>query len=115
MKIWGLTRMVKSKQRGNNIEYDKLKECWIYSDTKENVGENWKHRECGHCGKVAIKDGYQAYDDCIGKLPGLMNACCGHGKEEESYVQFIDGFSINGKDAKIIQNILKKWRDSNEK
>ena len=38
-----------------------------------------------------------------------MNACCGHGNDEEAYLQFSDGFVINGTSAKIIINELKKW------
>lgn len=41
-------------------------------------------RKCGHCNLPNRSDGHDA---CLGELPGVMNACCGHGKREP-YVQF---------------------------
>jgi len=38
-----------------------------------------------------------------------MNACCGHGQINDAYIQFLDSFSIYGKDAKVIIDILKKY------
>lgn len=38
-------------------------------------------------------------DPCLGRLPGVKNACCGHGKEQ-AYIQF--------NDKKIIRFKLKK-------
>lgn len=48
---------------------------------------------------------------CLGSLAGVMNACCGHGDITEAYVQFLDGFCIRGRDAKIVLGILKKWNN----
>jgi len=36
------------------------------------------------------------HDPCIKNLPGVMNACCGHGVED-GYIQFEDGRVIHGK------------------
>lgn len=96
--------MVKSKYRGHEIEYVNGK--WIYSDTKESVELTHQTRTCGYCGKYYTKEGH---DGCLGALPGLMNACCGHGQENEAYVQFLDKSVIRGKDAIIILNILKEY------
>lgn len=61
---------------------------------------------CPECGLTRTKEGYDA---CLGKLPGLMNACCGHGKYGSgTYVQFLDRKSIGGDDAKKIIEILKR-------
>ena len=100
-----------SKLRGHDIEYVNGK-C-IYSDTKEPTANNWQDRPCGRCGKHFTKEGHDA---CLGTLPGVMNACCGHGDIADTYVQFLDDFSISGKDAAIILEVLKKYRagDSNE-
>lgn len=57
---------------------------WRYADTGELVANN-PNRDCGHCGRSNTADGY---DGCLGALPGVMNACCGHGIEEAAYVQF---------------------------
>lgn len=101
--------MVKLKWRGHDIEFDKDKKVWVYSDTKQPVQDN-VNIKCGHCDKEATKEGY---DGCLGTLIGLMNACCGHGDEKKAYVQFLDDTTIHGKDAVEIQRILKKY--SNEK
>jgi hypothetical protein len=95
--------MIKSKDRGNDIEF--INNAWVYSDTKETVAVNYKNRPCGNCGKNYTEEGH---DGCLGTLQGLMNACCGHGNIDETYVQFWDGSCIRGEDAKIIQDILKK-------
>ena len=61
---------------------------------------------CKECGLERTKEGH---DGCLGTLPGLMNACCGHGKYGEGvYVQFLDGKSIHGEDAIKIIEILKR-------
>lgn len=40
---------------------------------------------CKHCKKTRTIEGY---DGCIGFLPNVMNACCGHGENNVAYVQF---------------------------
>lgn len=62
---------------------------------------------CGNCGKHYTKEGH---DGCLGTLIGVMNACCGHGEIDECYIQFLDGESVRGIDAKIILDVLKKYR-----
>ena len=62
---------------------------------------------CDHCDLQRTPEGY---DGCLGKLPGVMNACCGHGKfGSGTYVQLLDGTSIAGDDAKLLITILKKY------
>ena len=93
----------KSKLRGHKIEY--VNGEWIYSDTKGPTVDTWQDRPCGICGKFPTEEGHDA---CLGTLPGVMNACCGHGDNRDAYVQFLGGFSINGEDAITILTILKK-------
>jgi len=92
-----------STYRGHKIEF--IDNDWIFSDTKESTSKTHKERSCGKCDKFETKEGHDA---CLGTLPGLMNACCGHGVEKNAYVQFLDRYSIHGKDAIIIIEILKK-------
>lgn len=40
---------------------------------------------CGHCNLPNRVDGHDA---CLGTIPGVMNACCGHGDVRCAYVQF---------------------------
>jgi hypothetical protein len=97
-------KITKSYLRGHEIELVNGK--WIYSDTKELTTETWQSRTCGHCGLQQTKEGH---DGCLGTLKGIMNACCGHGQIKESYVQFLDGSTIHGKNANVILNILKEY------
>jgi hypothetical protein len=85
--------MVKSKWRGNPIEY--INDIWVYSDTRQPVPEN-KNRECGNCGKEQTLEGH---DGCLGTLDGVMNACCGHGVANEAYIIFDNSKELRGYDA----------------
>ena len=67
---------------------------WFYEDKKTQTVGN--RRDCGHCHRADRADGHDA---CIGELPGVMNACCGHGQLDEAYVQFTDGSRLSGTDA----------------
>ena len=87
--------------RGHKIE--QLNGVWVYTDTKQPTAHN--ERDCGFCGMKNTKEGH---DGCLGSLPGLMNACCGHGKINFAYVQFMDGRTINKQDAIEIIEILKR-------
>jgi hypothetical protein len=77
---------------GWNIEY--IDEKWRYSDTKEPIpGWGGESRPCKKCG-AAIKEGEP--DKCLGYLPGVDNACCGHGNKELSYIRFTNGLTVSG-------------------
>lgn len=93
--------MTKNSYRGYEIKF--INNKWIYSDTKEKVSSNI-NIICGHC---VIKNRRDGHDACIGELKNIMNACCGHGKINGCYVQFMNGLSIRGIVAKIIIKILK--------
>ena len=95
-----------SRLRGHEIEF--LNNEWIYSDTKETTVSAFRDRPCGRCNEHNTPEDHDA---CLGTLKGIMNACCGHGVASEAYVQFLDGFSIRGKDAVDVLEILKKHRD----
>jgi hypothetical protein len=94
--------MTYSRNRGRYIEFHDGK--WYFSDTQEEINGKVK---CNHCG-MEMKD--DEYDSCLGKLPGVKYACCGHGEISECYIQFLDDTVIRGKDAKDLQDILKKYR-----
>lgn len=65
---------------------------WFYKDTGQHVTEN-PDRPCGHCGKKNRGDGH---DPCLGELPGVKSACCGHGVREDSFVIFTNGVILRG-------------------
>lgn len=84
--------MTNSKLRGHHIVF--VEGQWLYADTKEPTIGN--ERPCGNCGKENTKEGH---DWCLGILPNVMNACCGHGDTDEAYVQFDKNKIITGRDA----------------
>ncbi|MFI2810181.1 hypothetical protein [Microbulbifer sp. JSM ZJ756] len=80
-----------SNWRGHPITWDYTGERWIYADTSEPTLGN--RRPCGHCGKPDTPEGH---DGCLGSLPGVMNACCGHGCKGLAYVQYPNGRRLAG-------------------
>ncbi len=61
----------RSYQRGNPIEY--LSNKWVYVDDKSDISIE---RPCVRCGLMPTANGHDA---CLGDIPGVTSACCGHG------------------------------------
>lgn len=82
--------------RGHAAYYDSLGEVIRYCDTGELVYsiENGfrDNRPCTYCEKLPTPEGYDA---CIGFLPGVESACCGHGVSY-SYVVWENGVLTDG-------------------
>lgn len=89
--------------RGHKM-YEKNGE-WFYSDTDEPVATTWSERPCGYCNLANTPDGH---DGCIGRLVGVMNACCGHGETGAAYTQFTFGLTLRGLVACWIAFVLGK-------
>ena len=83
-----------SNLRGHKIEHTEGR--WVFSDTREPTVETHEARPCGNCGRHETPEGHDA---CLGTLPGVMNACCGHGDEFDRYIQFQTGKILRGKEA----------------
>lgn len=77
---------------------------WYYADTREQTAGN--ERPCGHCGKESTTEGH---DGCLGTLHGVMNACCGHGVNDEAYLQLSPEDCLRGKEA---VDEISRLRDS---
>ncbi len=77
---------------------------WLFSTSGESVEDSWKKLPCGICGKKSTDEGH---DNCIGALPGVVNACCGHGRIDEAYVMFPDGCILRGSNALDVISKLK--------
>lgn len=84
----------RGKHRGHPMHFDESRNQWIYDDGQPVPSD--PDRPCGHCGLANTPEGH---DGCLGTLPGVMNACCGHGATEDAYIQFPDGTSIHGEEA----------------
>lgn len=62
---------------------------WVYEDNGAEIPTNGGEiRPCVKCGILFPLDNV---DLCLGVLPGVDNACCGHGIRSNAYVRFIDG------------------------
>jgi len=68
------------------------KDLWIYKETGEPVKDN-PNIKCGHCNLENTPEGH---DGCLGTLPGVMNACCGHGTISESYIMYSNNKILRG-------------------
>ena len=84
----------KAKYRGHSIIFDAVARCWVYEENGLAIGETEKH--CVFCHKKNRADGHDA---CLGFLSGVMNACCGHGVDEDAYVQLNDKSVMRGEKA----------------
>ena len=76
---------------------------WLYADTRQPVAKN-PERPCGYCGKANTLEGH---DGCIGTLPGVINACCGHGITVSAYVQLGALGDVRGEEAVKLQAELR--------
>ena len=73
---------VTAYSRGQQVFYTNDK--WRYADDTPMD----KHRNpCVRCGKSPTPEGYDA---CLGYIPGVISACCGHGVETP-YIIFEEG------------------------
>ena len=76
--------------------------CWAPRNAKGQF-ISLKDLRCTECGKKSTKEGH---DPCLGKLPGVINACCGHNKKGHNkdgtgYIMFENGMYIEGYFTKI--------------
>ncbi len=83
--------MIKSHFNGHKIVWKNKN--WYYVDGKSIK----KKRHCPQCGELPTKKGHDA---CLSNLPGVQQACCGHGAEP-GYIKFNDGRIIR---FKLIEN-----------
>ena len=96
-------RGAKGFLRGHAMVFHEPTNRWLYVDTLEpTVGND---RSCGHCHEMTGPDGH---DPCLGTLPDVSNACCGHGREEEAYVVTLDDTRYAGAKAMQLMDRLKE-------
>lgn len=90
--------MKRSFFRGHPIVWSGSEENgkWVYDDTGENLpSTGGKTRPCKKCG-AKYPLGEREKDPCLGYLPGVDNACCGHGERSKAFVRFINGVVLKG-------------------
>lgn len=69
---------------------------WVYEDTGARAGFGFEVRPCKKCGLIFEGSNTGDADPCLGELPGVNNACCGHGVRSKSYVRFENGTVLKG-------------------
>jgi hypothetical protein len=74
---------------GHSAYYNWDKEEWLYVDNDESASVK---RPCITCKQYQTAEGH---DHCIQNLPGVIQACCGHGVEE-GYIRFENGKEFKG-------------------
>jgi len=79
MTAWG-------QLRGHPVAWDG--QHWRYCDTGTIA---YADRPCSHCGLTPTPQGP---DPCLGHLPGVRAACCGHGDPNQAYILFANGRRI---------------------
>lgn len=92
----------RARLRGHKIISRNLTDDWFYEDDRTPTIDN--ERPCGHCGKENTPEDH---DHCVANLKGVKNACCGHGIDEEAYIQFWDDTTIRGIEATKLFNKLR--------
>jgi hypothetical protein len=88
--------------RGYPIFWDEESKEWRFVDNNAIMRTEHDKRPCKKCGKV-----FQGSnpDPCLGNLPGVDNACCGHGIKEYAYIRFTNGVVVRNFDIEDIE----KW------
>jgi hypothetical protein len=84
-----------SQLRGWPIYFNEDADEWRFVDTDEPTVTTLAKRPCGHCGQHGSSNDGHA-DPCLGELPGVTNACCGHGDPSMAYICFMGGLTIRG-------------------
>ena len=86
--------MERSYFRGHPIIY--VEGRWVYADDGSPLpATGGEIRPCKKCGAL-FPLGKGEVDPCLGVLPGVDNACCGHGISEQAYIRFTNGVVIKG-------------------
>lgn len=68
-----------------------------------------ERRDCQSCGMSFVPG--EEPDPCLGELPGVLEACCGHGRLEKGYVMFTDGTLLRGFRRIEYHDLTRRRRD----
>lgn len=65
---------------------------WVYEDDYAELPVNGGQiRPCKKCGALFPLN---TSDPCLGQLPNVNIACCGHGIQSQAYIRFTNGIVI---------------------
>lgn len=78
----------RQQMRGHEIYFDYVKEDWLYSDDNSSIDIE---RPCTRCNHLPLKSGEDFCLRGLSDCEGIINACCGHGNDEDAYIMLEDG------------------------
>ena len=86
-------KIPKRSRINGNVVYFAKDWLWRYEDDDSPLRVDGKlsFKPCPKCGKLPTKEGHDA---CLGTLPGVKFACCGHGVTQ-GYISFENGVRIS--------------------
>lgn len=67
--------------RGHEVRWIEAEKCWVYAD---DGSPTEIERQCKRCGRPPTAEGHDA---CLGEIPGVTAACCGHGVLNAEYFE----------------------------
>jgi len=86
---------------GREIYQDK-NGVWLYKEDNTPISIK---KPCPKCNEFKLDNGN---DPCLGDLPGVVGACCGHGrKEQQGYILFENGVRIILNNALITRDKIE--------
>ena len=57
---------------------------------------------CAVCGRDVP---HASPDPCLGRLPGVLFACCGHGTEKGGYIVFANGVTVRSQSGFLVDDV----------
>ncbi|MBF4469170.1 MAG: hypothetical protein ISP01_07165 [Methanobrevibacter arboriphilus] len=82
--------------RGQEAYFDEDNNIWKFTSDDSPVNK-YVNIVCPKCMKKMKED---EVDNCIGRLPGVKHACCGHGVKQ-GYIIFENGIKLTFEDLKV--------------
>ena len=87
-------RVSRNHNNGNPVKYNKETDRWEFLDGTDA----WDNpRVCTKCLKPQTEEGHDA---CLGTLPNVKYACCGHGMSH-GYIYFENGTIVRFNDGEV--------------
>jgi hypothetical protein len=76
------------------------------SELVQSLRDGWVCPECG------MARGADGYDPCLGELPSVVSACCGHGGHphncENGYIVFTNGTIVRFEKLTMVEKLCPK-------
>lgn len=98
-KLWKQKQIRFSYNKGYLALFSNRLKKWLYADNEAPIDD--EIRPCVKCGCIQEKG---QPDTCLGTLPGVKFACCGHGDINGAYITFENGVTVRGFNRVEVEN-----------